>query len=235
MAKDFIMVRMQLNRDKVDKWEGKLCPKPRARLLKNVKEASGCMPTKSDKAHFQVYFGSTSNQCVVDLEKRIYSCRKWQLTGIPCKKSWSIKKAGRPRRLRRVNPIKAEGNNKNGQCKVRKYLCSICKESGHNSRTCKKKNESNEPAMGEEVGDHGPTTHDNVATSQNDQGPSQASVSSDTPPLVRPMPPRATFFSINPRGVAIRAPPPMLGASAEQSNFQTSRKCYARAIHSLLE
>ncbi|KAG9143600.1 hypothetical protein Leryth_019194 [Lithospermum erythrorhizon] len=145
------------------------------------------------------------------------------------------KKAGRPRRLRRVNPIKAEGNSKSGQCKVRKYLYSICKELGHNSRACKRKNESNEPAMGEEVGDHGPTTHDNVATSQNDQGPSQTSVASDTPPPVRPMPPKATVFSRNPTRVTIRAPPPMLGESAEQSNFQTSRKCYARATHNILE
>ncbi|GAA0151753.1 hypothetical protein LIER_37349 [Lithospermum erythrorhizon] len=85
MVKDLIMVRIQVNRDKADKWKGKLCPKPRLKLTQNVKDASACMPTKSDRAHFQVYTGSTTNQCAVDLEKRKCTCRKWQLSGIPCK------------------------------------------------------------------------------------------------------------------------------------------------------
>ncbi|GAA0159798.1 hypothetical protein LIER_16497 [Lithospermum erythrorhizon] len=85
MVKDLVMVRMQTNRDKAEKWEGRLCPKPRAKLLKSIQDASGCMPMKCDRIHFQVYSESTSNQCVMNLEKRQCSCRRWQLNGILCK------------------------------------------------------------------------------------------------------------------------------------------------------
>ncbi|GAA0167716.1 hypothetical protein LIER_22587 [Lithospermum erythrorhizon] len=64
MVKEIILVRMQLNRDKAEKWEGKLCPKPRAKLLTNL--------------------------CDVDLEKRQCSCRKWKLTDIPCKHACAV-------------------------------------------------------------------------------------------------------------------------------------------------
>ncbi|KAG9141722.1 hypothetical protein Leryth_026642, partial [Lithospermum erythrorhizon] len=50
------------------------------------------------------------------------------------------KKVGRTKRLRRVNPIEVEDNGNTELCKVRKYLCKICKGQGHNSRVCKKRN-----------------------------------------------------------------------------------------------
>ncbi|GAA0150661.1 hypothetical protein LIER_43111 [Lithospermum erythrorhizon] len=71
MVNDLILIRMQYNRDKAKQWVGKLCPKPRKRLLDCVKATSGCMPMKSDRTHFQVFLGSTANQCDVDLEKRL--------------------------------------------------------------------------------------------------------------------------------------------------------------------
>ncbi|GAA0140416.1 hypothetical protein LIER_35231 [Lithospermum erythrorhizon] len=70
MIKDLIMVRMQMNRDKAGHGEGKLCPKPRAKLIKYVKDAMDCMPMKCDRAHFQVYSGGSTNQWVVDLDKK---------------------------------------------------------------------------------------------------------------------------------------------------------------------
>ncbi|GAA0161223.1 hypothetical protein LIER_39191 [Lithospermum erythrorhizon] len=61
IVKDLIMMRMQVNRKKAEKWEGTLCPKPRARLLHNIEEVAGCMPMKYDRTRFQVYSGSTLN------------------------------------------------------------------------------------------------------------------------------------------------------------------------------
>ncbi|GAA0155393.1 hypothetical protein LIER_13133 [Lithospermum erythrorhizon] len=63
----------------------------------------------------------------------------WPQTGRvpPLPPPITIKKAGRIRRLRSVNPIEAEYSGKAEVCKVRKYLCKICKEQGHNSRGCK--------------------------------------------------------------------------------------------------
>ncbi|GAA0171933.1 hypothetical protein LIER_25858 [Lithospermum erythrorhizon] len=85
MVKDLVMVRIQMNRDRTELWEGRLCPKSRSKLVKNVKEASGCMPMKCDKTHYQVYSGESSNQWAVDFERRQCSCKKWQLNGLPCK------------------------------------------------------------------------------------------------------------------------------------------------------
>ncbi|GAA0156966.1 hypothetical protein LIER_14331 [Lithospermum erythrorhizon] len=76
MVKDLIMVRMQMNKDKAEKWDDTFCSKPRAKLLKCVKDVCGCMSMKCDRSHFQVYSGATSNQCAVNLEKRQCSCRK---------------------------------------------------------------------------------------------------------------------------------------------------------------
>ncbi|GAA0186982.1 hypothetical protein LIER_34270 [Lithospermum erythrorhizon] len=51
MVEDLIMIRMQMNRDKAAKWDGKLCPKPRAKLVKCVKDATRCMPMKCVIGH----------------------------------------------------------------------------------------------------------------------------------------------------------------------------------------
>ncbi|KAG9134368.1 hypothetical protein Leryth_016249 [Lithospermum erythrorhizon] len=64
MVKDLIMVRMQINRDKAEKWEGRLCPKPRDNFFEMCEKSSRVrLPIKCDRTHFG----------------------KWQLNGIPCK------------------------------------------------------------------------------------------------------------------------------------------------------
>ncbi|GAA0154998.1 hypothetical protein LIER_12828 [Lithospermum erythrorhizon] len=45
---------------------------------------------KYDKGKFQVYSSSQANQCVIDLEKRHCTCRKWQLNEIPCKHGCAV-------------------------------------------------------------------------------------------------------------------------------------------------
>ncbi|KAG9155816.1 hypothetical protein Leryth_004082 [Lithospermum erythrorhizon] len=54
----------------------------------------------------------------------------------------AIKKAGRTRRLRRVNPIEAEDNGKVQVCRVRKYLCKICKGQGYNRKVIPEEEEN---------------------------------------------------------------------------------------------
>ncbi|GAA0173330.1 hypothetical protein LIER_26970 [Lithospermum erythrorhizon] len=85
MIEDLIMVRMQMNRNKVEAGEGKICPKVRLKLRKNVDESVGYIPVQSDKNHFQVYTGYYQFQSAMDLIKGTCSCNRWQLSGIACK------------------------------------------------------------------------------------------------------------------------------------------------------
>ncbi|GAA0187348.1 hypothetical protein LIER_34636 [Lithospermum erythrorhizon] len=113
MLKDLIMMRMEINREKTEKWEGTLCPKPRARLLDNIKEASSYMPIKCDKGKFQVCSSSQANQCAIDLEKRHYTYLWPQTDRVPpLPPPLTSKKAGRITKLRGVNPIEVEDKGK---------------------------------------------------------------------------------------------------------------------------
>ncbi|GAA0158245.1 hypothetical protein LIER_15326 [Lithospermum erythrorhizon] len=206
-----------------------------------MKAASGCLPMKSDKTHFQVFSRSIANQCVVDLEKRCCTCRKWQLTGIPCKhacasiRPWpktgregptpppmNKRKAGRTKHLRRINAIEAKDNGKTKYCKVMKYLCRVCREPGHNSKGCKKKMEHNirksEPVQDEQVQNE--LVHNATQESRVNAPSSQPTTQSDvTQEAQTGRPPISTFARQHVRppttGITIRAPPPLFGSVYE--------------------
>ncbi|KAL0355229.1 UNVERIFIED_CONTAM: hypothetical protein Sradi_3969800 [Sesamum radiatum] len=63
--RNMLMIRMQVNRDKARKWGFNLCPKIK------------------DDLHFQII--GPFDQHNVDLLNRSCSCRRWDLTGIPCR------------------------------------------------------------------------------------------------------------------------------------------------------
>ncbi|KAL0288659.1 UNVERIFIED_CONTAM: hypothetical protein Sangu_2648000 [Sesamum angustifolium] len=80
---------LQENRDKAKRrWFDKLCPKIKKIVERNIEKSSDCIPIKSDDLHYEisVYDGS---RFTVDLSKHSCSCRKWELTGIPCKHGMS--------------------------------------------------------------------------------------------------------------------------------------------------
>ncbi|XP_062005869.1 uncharacterized protein LOC133723049 [Rosa rugosa] len=80
-----MMKRIAMRRDKTSKFVDLICPKPREIMEKNkVKFATDCMPYGSGSPQIEVEsFGGSRN--VVDLTRRTYACRRWNLTGIPCK------------------------------------------------------------------------------------------------------------------------------------------------------
>ncbi|KAL0419564.1 UNVERIFIED_CONTAM: hypothetical protein Sradi_1369900 [Sesamum radiatum] len=83
--REYLMRRMQENRDKsCTKWKDKLCPKIQQILQKHANKVSDCMPIKADDFHYQISCFDGSQHCV-DLGSKSCSCRKWQLSGIPCK------------------------------------------------------------------------------------------------------------------------------------------------------
>ncbi|KAF3632680.1 putative rhamnogalacturonate lyase B-like [Capsicum annuum] len=64
------------------KYYRRICPRIIVKLEKNKAKAAECIVIKSDQFHYQfenIYLRLFS----VDLKVKIYSCRRWKLTGIP--------------------------------------------------------------------------------------------------------------------------------------------------------
>ncbi|KAL0368340.1 UNVERIFIED_CONTAM: hypothetical protein Scaly_1052900 [Sesamum calycinum] len=83
--REWIMTRLSDLRDRArKKWQDKkICPKIRKVVEKNIEKAADCIPIKSDDWHYEVacYDGA---RYVVNLQNHTCTCRKWDLTGIPC-------------------------------------------------------------------------------------------------------------------------------------------------------
>ncbi|KAL0355810.1 UNVERIFIED_CONTAM: hypothetical protein Sradi_4027900 [Sesamum radiatum] len=83
--REFIMTRLSDNRDMArKKWGGKkICPRIRKIVEKNIDKAADYIPIKSDDWNYEIcsYDGS---RYVVNLQQHTCTCRKWDLTGIPC-------------------------------------------------------------------------------------------------------------------------------------------------------
>ncbi|KAG6519487.1 hypothetical protein ZIOFF_022981 [Zingiber officinale] len=84
--RNLLMNRFLLNREKAEKWKSQICPKIRDLLAKISMDAAAYSPMKSDEMHYQITRSDDHlDQHSVDLSTRTCSCRKWDLTGIPCK------------------------------------------------------------------------------------------------------------------------------------------------------
>ncbi|OIT37423.1 hypothetical protein A4A49_61208 [Nicotiana attenuata] len=80
------MARMQANRDKAARWDiGDICPRIKDILHKNEAGAAEFIPRKSNEWNYEIIGASIHDKWAVDLLNKICSCRKWDLTGIPCK------------------------------------------------------------------------------------------------------------------------------------------------------
>ena len=82
-----LMTRWYTNRKQCeDDWSQlPLCPKIKKKLDKNIEWAKSCHERPTGKGVFKVM--SRENEYVVDILKNKCSCRRWQLTGIPCSHS----------------------------------------------------------------------------------------------------------------------------------------------------
>ncbi|KAL0413500.1 UNVERIFIED_CONTAM: hypothetical protein Sradi_1551700 [Sesamum radiatum] len=82
---EYLMKRVQQNRDRaLKRWKRVLCPKIQKIIDKNIEKLGDCIPIKSDDKHYQIScFDGT--QYSVDLLNGTCGCRKWDLSGIPCK------------------------------------------------------------------------------------------------------------------------------------------------------
>ncbi|KAM3191553.1 hypothetical protein ACQJBY_069068 [Aegilops geniculata] len=69
-------------REAVEKWSGRICPKIRKKIEKNAEFSGNCYPTHSGLGVFSVQSGNKTY--IVDIPARCCSCNRFQLSGIPC-------------------------------------------------------------------------------------------------------------------------------------------------------
>lgn len=81
----YIMQRMQENRDRARKaWSNKaVCPRIFKIVEKNSEKATFCVPHKSNDENVEVW-GDNGDKFAVNVKDRTCTCRRWDLTGIPC-------------------------------------------------------------------------------------------------------------------------------------------------------
>ncbi|KAK8713246.1 hypothetical protein V6N13_148468 [Hibiscus sabdariffa] len=77
------MQRLVKRKDQAEKWTGLLCPKIQKKLDNTTSLAHSCWPLYVGGQMYQVSCGPSS-QHSVNIQEWTCSCRKWQLTGIPC-------------------------------------------------------------------------------------------------------------------------------------------------------
>ncbi|XP_024195645.2 uncharacterized protein LOC112198766 [Rosa chinensis] len=80
-----MMKRIAMRREKMSKVLDPICPRPREILEKNkTRSATDCIPYGSGSHQIEVE-SIGGSKYVVDLERRTCACRRWDITGIPCK------------------------------------------------------------------------------------------------------------------------------------------------------
>ncbi|XP_024162805.1 uncharacterized protein LOC112169929 isoform X2 [Rosa chinensis] len=80
-----LMKRVAMRKEKMEAYHGNICPKPRVVIEKNkLKAATDCIPTFNGGDIAEVENIDRSKN-VVDLRMRTSTCRRWDLSGIPCK------------------------------------------------------------------------------------------------------------------------------------------------------
>ncbi|KAE8720330.1 hypothetical protein F3Y22_tig00020348pilonHSYRG00008 [Hibiscus syriacus] len=83
MIKTKIMENIAKKKEVVNKYTGSLCPRIQKKIELAIQQSTRCWPTYTGGQKYQVSAG-LSNQHAIDIENHSCSCRKWDLTGIPC-------------------------------------------------------------------------------------------------------------------------------------------------------
>lgn len=76
-------MRIQENRAKAQKWQGKVCPNIFKKLKLNIERSDKCHVLWNGDQGFEVK-EKDKRRFTVNLEQKTCSCRYWQLSGLPC-------------------------------------------------------------------------------------------------------------------------------------------------------
>ncbi|GJQ96243.1 heat stress transcription factor B-4-like protein [Tanacetum coccineum] len=151
--REYCMKRIVNVQGVIDKCTGPLTPTA-TRIMESIKKEAHLMKVQWNGANKYQVSGSLGDQCVVDVVSMTCSCRKWELTGIPCKHvvaaCWNMALndraapppetwVGRPRKKRKRSKHEDEPFVKDGKLsrKGRTITCQSCGNTGHNKATCK--------------------------------------------------------------------------------------------------
>lgn len=77
-----VMVRIQQNRSKGDKWTGLVCPNTFKKLSFYISISAFCHAVSNGNNCFEVT--NMDHRFTVNLSEKTCSCRYWQLSGLPC-------------------------------------------------------------------------------------------------------------------------------------------------------
>ncbi|KAH7855207.1 hypothetical protein Vadar_022329 [Vaccinium darrowii] len=80
----YLMLRFQKNRGLIEKVEGVICPVIQKKLKKEIVESGKWTPYWSGQLKYEVKFSIGNTTHCVDLEKRECTCRRWDISGVPC-------------------------------------------------------------------------------------------------------------------------------------------------------
>jgi hypothetical protein len=78
-----VMVGIQENREKADKWQGAICPNIFKKLKINIVRSGKCYVLWNGEDGFEVQ-EKEDRRYTVHLEQKTCTCRYWQLSGLPC-------------------------------------------------------------------------------------------------------------------------------------------------------
>ncbi|GJU27684.1 heat stress transcription factor B-4-like protein [Tanacetum coccineum] len=151
--REYCMKRIVNVQGVIDKCTGPLTPTA-TRIMKSIKKEAHLMKVQWNGANKYQLSGSLGDQCVVDVVSMTCSCRKWELTGIPCKhdvaacwnmalNDWAAPPletwVGRPKKKRKRSKHEDEPFVKDGKLsrKGRTITCQSSGNTGHNKATCK--------------------------------------------------------------------------------------------------
>lgn len=81
----YLMSRFANLKEKSEKYQGTIMPKPRKRLDWEIEKSGNWFATWVGGLKFEVTHSLFLDKFVVDLEKRTCSCNFWDLVGIPCR------------------------------------------------------------------------------------------------------------------------------------------------------
>ncbi|GJW09923.1 crooked neck-like protein 1 [Tanacetum coccineum] len=149
--REYCMKRIVNVQGVIDKCTGPLTPTA-TRIIESIKKEAHLIKVQWNGANKYQVSGSLGDQCVVDVVSMTCSCRKWKLTGIPCKHDvadcWNMAL------LDRAAPPPETG-------KGRTITCQSCGNIGHNKATCK--------GQGRKATTGGNNTEDNGSASRQAQ------------------------------------------------------------------
>ncbi|XP_071729271.1 uncharacterized protein [Rutidosis leptorrhynchoides] len=82
--REYLMKRIVNVLNHIDKCQGPLTPSA-TKVFEGIKKEASKYTLMFNGGHKYQVNGPHNDQCVVDMEQKVCGCRKWELTGMPCK------------------------------------------------------------------------------------------------------------------------------------------------------